>query len=96
MKNVIWAQIYSNGKSDPETVFYPIKQVGFLNQRSSSPTPFHTHFVFSCSIFCSFAYFMISSTEHCVYLKLNCTLEKEIKKSKFLVMETLVHTRKIK
>lgn len=57
---------------------------------------FHTYFVFSCLIFCSLAYFMISLTEHCVYCKLNCTLEKEIKKSKFVVMETLVHTRKIK
>ena len=43
---VIWTQIYLKGKSDPEIVFLPDQAGWFLNQSSSSPTPFRTHFVF--------------------------------------------------
>lgn len=82
-------------ESPIQIVSYVIKQVGFWTRVRQDPH-LSTYILFLLLNFFSLVYFMISLTEHCVYCKLNCTLEKEIKKSKFVVMETLVHTRKIK
>ena len=71
-------------KSDPKlfsafflSFFFSPNQAGWLlNRCSSSPIHSHTrHFVFSCLIRCSLAYFLFFLTQHlyCVYCKLICT-----------------------